>query len=213
MIFVNFEELEYEELQDYRKLYAYIKEKLCDGRMTYIFLDEIQKVPHFEKAVDSLFIKEKTDIYITGSNAYMLSGDLATFLTGRYVEISLLPFSFREYCLQTNQQPQASFAEYIKYGSMPYVAAMEKTDEKVETYLEGTYNTVIIKDIEDRQIRKEQINAKRKVSDIVLLKTIARFLASTIGSPVSVRSVTDYLISNGRKVSTNTVNDYMEALA
>ena len=137
MIFVNFEELEYEELQDYRKLYAYIKEKLCDGRMTYIFLDEIQKVPHFEKAVDSLFIKEKTDIYITGSNAYMLSGDLATFLTGRYVEISLLPFSFREYCLQTNQQPQASFAEYIKYGSMPYVAAMEKTDEKVETYLEG----------------------------------------------------------------------------
>lgn len=213
MIFVNFEELEYEELQDYRKLYAYIKEKLCDGRMTYIFLDEIQKVPHFEKAVDSLFIKEKTDIYITGSNAYMLSGDLATFLTGRYVEISLLPFSFREYCLQTNQQPQASFAEYIKYGSMPYVAAMEKTDEKVETYLEGTYNTVIIKDIEDRQIRKEQINAKRKVSDIVLLKTIARFLASTIGSPVSVRSVTDYLISNGRKVSPNTVNDYMEALA
>lgn len=213
IIFVNFEELEYEHLLDYKRLYEYIKERLCEGRMTYIFLDEIQKVPSFEKAIDSLFVKENTDIYITGSNAYMLSGDLATLLTGRYVEISMLPLSFREYCELTAKQADAAFSEYLKNGGMPYVALMDPTEEKVEAYLEGIYNTVIVKDIEDRQARRESNPSKRKVNDVVLLKMIARFLASTIGSPISVRSITDYLVSSGRKVSPNTVNDYMEVLA
>lgn len=213
IVSVNFEELEYEELTDYRRLYAYLKERLCMGKMTYIFLDEIQKVPSFEKVVDSLYVKENTDIYITGSNAYMLSGDLATYLTGRYVEISMLPLSFSEYCAETKQQGEKAFAGYMKTGGMPYVASMDGTVEKIYTYLEGIYNTVIIKDIEDRQIRKEHNPDKRRITDIVLLKSIAKFLASTIGSPVSVRSITDYLISSGRKVSPNTVNDYLEALA
>ena len=213
IISVNFEELEYEELTDYKRLYAYIKERLYDKGMTYIFLDEIQKVPSYEKVVDSLYVKKGTDIYIAGSNAHMLSSDLATLLTGRYVEISMLPLSFKEYCKQTGDRPDKGFSEYMKNGGMPYVASMEKTSEKVSTYLEGIYNTVIIKDIEDRQMRKEQDSAKRKITDIVLLKSIAKFLSSTIGSPVSVRSVTDYLVSSGRKVSANTVNDYMEALA
>ena len=95
MISINFEELENEPLLDYQALYRYIKERLCDGKMTYIFLDEIQKVMSFEKAVDSLYVKDNIDIYITGSNAYMLSGELATLLTGRYVGISMLPLSFR----------------------------------------------------------------------------------------------------------------------
>lgn len=213
IISINFEELEYEELTDYKKLYEYIKERLCKEKMTYIFLDEVQKVPSYEKVVDSLYAKKGADIYITGSNAYMLSGDLATLLTGRYVEISMLPLSFKEYCEQTGQTAERGFADYMKNGGMPYVAAMQKTDEKISTYLEGIYNTVIIKDIEDRQIRKEYDPLKRKITDIVLLKSIARFLSSTIGSPISVRSVTDYLVSSGRKVSANTVNDYMEALA
>lgn len=213
IISINFEELEYEELTDYKRLYAYIKERLYDKGMTYIFLDEIQKVPSYEKVVDSLYVKKGTDIYIAGSNAHMLSSDLATLLTGRYVEISMLPLSFKEYCKQTGDRPDKGFSEYMKNGGMPYVASMEKTSEKVSTYLEGIYNTVIIKDIEDRQMRKEQDSAKRKITDIVLLKSIAKFLSSTIGSPVSVRSVTDYLVSSGRKVSANTVNDYMEALA
>ena len=213
IISINFEELEYEELTDYKKLYEYIKERLCKEKMTYIFLDEVQKVPSYEKVVDSLYAKKGADIYITGSNAYMLSGDLATLLTGRYVEISMLPLSFKEYCEQTGQTAERGFADYMKNGGMPYVAAMQKTDEKISTYLEGIYNTVIIKDIEDRQIRKEHDPLKRKITDIVLLKSIARFLSSTIGSPISVRSVTDYLVSSGRKVSANTVNDYMEALA
>ena len=213
IISINFEELEFEHLLSYRELYAYIKERLCEGKMTYIFLDEIQKVESFEKVVDSLYVKDNTDIYITGSNAYMLSGDLATYLTGRYIELSMLPLSFREYHELVGGEPERTFAEYMKTGGMPYVARMDRTAEKIDMYLEGIYNTVIIKDIEDRQARKESDPTKRKVTDVVLLKTIARYLASTVGRPISVKGVTEYLISNGRKVSANTVDDYMDALS
>lgn len=212
IISVNFEELEYEELQDYRKLYAYLKEHLCEGEKTYIFLDEIQKVLSFEKVVGSLYVKPDVDIYITGSNAYMLSGDLATLLTGRYVEIKMLPLSFREFLEITDMDPERGLSEYMSDGGLPYIAVMDRTTEKVETYLEGIYNMVIVKDIEDRQTRKETNPDKRKITDILLLKTIAKYLASVIGNPVSIRSITNYLASNGRKVSPNTVSDYVEAL-
>lgn len=212
IISINFEELEYEELVDYKKLYAYLKERLQTDKYTYIFLDEIQKVPYFEKVVDSLYVKPNIDIYITGSNAYMLSGDLATFLTGRYVEIKMLPLSFQEFLAMTGMETEKGFAEYLKNGGLPYVAAMNRTTEKVETYLEGIYNTVIVRDIEDRQARRESNPAKRKITDIALLKTIAKYLASVIGSPVSARSITNYLVSGGRKISSNTVSDYVEAL-
>lgn len=212
IISVNFEELENEPLLDYHALYDHIKARLCGGRMTYIFLDEIQKVPFYEKAVDSLYVKENTDIYLTGSNAYMLSGDLATLLTGRYVELSMLPLSFGEYCRAVGCTGEAALNEYMRYGGMPYIAAMDKTPDKADTYLEGIYNTVIVRDIEDRQARRETDPAKRKVTDIALLKSIARFLAGSVGSPISIKSVSDYLISGGRKVSPNTVDDYMEAL-
>lgn len=212
IVSVNFEELEYEELLDYKKLYAYLKERLVAGKTTYIFLDEIQKVPDFEKVVDSLYVKPNVDIYITGSNAYLLSGDLATLLTGRYVEIRMLPLSFQEFLAITELDAERGLAEYLRNGALPYVAKMSRTPEKVETYLEGIYNTVIVKDIEDRQARKESDPSKRKITDIALLKTIAKYLASVVGSPVSIRSITDYLISSGRKISPNTVNDYVEAL-
>lgn len=212
IVSINFEELEYEELLDYRKLYGYLKERLAAGTMTYIFLDEIQKVPSFEKVVDSLYVKPDVDIYITGSNAYMLSGELATLLAGRYVEIRMLPFSFQEFLTITQLEEEAGLAEYLSSGGLPYVARMERTPEKVETYLEGIYNTVIVKDIEDRQARREQELAKRKITDIPLLKTIAKYLASVVGSPVSIRGITDYLTSSGRRISPNTVNDYVEAL-
>lgn len=212
VVSVNFEELEYEELLDYKKLYAYLKERLVSGKMTYIFLDEVQKVADFEKVVDSLYVKPDVDIYITGSNAYMLSGDLATLLTGRYVEMKMLPLSLKEFMTITQIDEERSFAEYLKCGGLPYVARMDRTTEKVETYLEGIYNTVIVKDIEDRQTRKETEQSKRKITDIALLKSIAKYLASVVGSPVSIRSITDYLISSGRKVSPNTVDDYVDAL-
>lgn len=213
IISLNFEELENETLLDYKALYSYIKERLCKDKMTYIFLDEIQNVSSFEKAIDSLYVKDNTDVYITGSNSYLLSGELATLLTGRYVEISMLPLSFAEYKELSNESEENAFSEYMRYGGMPYVASMSKTEEKVNTYIEGIYNTVVVKDIEDRQKRRETDPDKRKINDIALLKTIAKYLSSVVGSPVSVKSVTDYLISNGRKVSPNTVDDYMDALA
>ena len=212
IIAVNFEELEYEELCDYKKLYAYIKDRLVADKITSIFLDEIQKVPSFEKVVDSLYVKPNIDIYITGSNAYMLSGDLATLLTGRYVEISMLPLSFSEYMQLSDKDKESAFADYIKYGGLPFVATMDRTDDKVDTYLEGIYNTVIVKDIEDRQKRQESNSDKRKINDIPLLKTIAKYLSSVIGSPVSLRGITNYLVSSGRKISANTVSNYVDAL-
>ena len=166
IVSVNFEELEYEELLDYKKLYAYLKERLVAGKTTYIFLDEIQKVPDFEKVVDSLYVKPNVDIYITGSNAYLLSGDLATLLTGRYVEIRMLPLSFQEFLAITELDAERGLAEYLRNGALPYVAKMSRTPEKVETYLEGIYNTVIVKDIEDRQARKESDPSKRKITDL-----------------------------------------------
>lgn len=212
IVSINFEELEYEELLDYKKLYAYLKAHLVAGAKTYIFLDEIQKVVAFEKVVASLYVKPDVDIYITGSNAYMLSGDLATLLTGRYVEIKMLPLSFREFLSVTKLDKERGFAEFMRNGGLPYLAVMDRTPQKVETYLEGIYNTVIVKDIEDRQARKESDPSKRRITDITLLKTIAKYLASVVGNPISIRSITDYLISSGRKISPNTVNDYVEAL-
>ena len=212
IISINFEDLDFEELLDYKVLYRYIKERLCSDKMTYIFLDEIQNVPDFQKVVDSLYVKNNTDVYITGSNSYLLSSELATLLSGRYVEISMLPLSFREYVIATGMEKEEAFSEYMKTGGIPYVAVLNRTDEKVNQYLEGIYNTVIVKDTEERQARKERDTGKRKITDIALLKTIARYLASVIGSPVSVKSVTDYLTSSGRKISPNTVSDYVEAL-
>ena len=212
IISINFENLDYEPLKDYMKLYRYLKERLCTDKMTYIFLDEVQEVPSFEKVVDSLSIKDQVDIYITGSNAYMLSSELATLLSGRYTEIKMLPFSFREYIAETGLPKEEAFAEFMKTGGIPYVAAMNRTDEKVDQYLEGIYNTVIVKDIEQRQLRKEKEGNTRKITDIALLKNIARYLASVIGSPVSMKSITNYLTSSGRKISQNTVSDYVDAL-
>ena len=129
----------------------------------------------YKKVVDSLYVKENTDIYITGSNAYLLSGDLATLLTGRYVDISMLPLSFREFWEISGLDAEKAFAEFMRYGGFPYISRMERTDEKVDTYLEGIYNTVVVRDIEDRQMRKQTDPDKRKITDITLLKTIARY--------------------------------------
>lgn len=212
IISINFEELEYEDLLDYKKMYAFLKERINPNKQNYIFLDEIQRVESYEKVVDSLYVKEYIDIYITGSNSYMLSGDLATLLTGRYVEIKMLPLSFKEFSEARGDASEKIFSEYLAVGGLPYIASMDQNTEKLNTYLEGIYNTVIIKDIEERQSRKESDPSKRRVSNIALLKSIAKFLASVVGSPISIRSVTDYLISNGRKVSPNTVDNYIEAL-
>ena len=213
IISINFEELEYEDLLDYKALYNYVKERLHNSKTTYVFLDEIQQVENFQKAVDSLYVKKNVDVYITGSNAYLLSGELATLLSGRYVEINMLPLSFAEFCqMKTDGDKDTLFAEYMKNGGLPYVTTLGNDSDKIDTYLEGIYNTIIVKDVEERQKRKELDPNKRKVTDIALLKNISKFLAGSIGSPISVKSIADYVTSSGRKTSQNTVDDYLQAL-
>lgn len=211
IIYINFEDLDTEGLPNYKKLYDFIVKKLCKDKFTYIFLDEIQKVMDFQKAVDSLYIKDNVDIYITGSNAYLLSSELATLLSGRYVEIKMLPLSFKEYYEINNDIPkEQAFSNFLRNGGMPYIARMEGQSKKMSQYLEGIYNTIILKDVEERQKRKDK--EKRKTVDITLLKSIANYLANVVGIPVSVKSIADYLTSNNRKVSPHTVSDYVEML-
>lgn len=213
IIYINFEELEYEELLDYKKLYNHVKARLHPEKTTYIFLDEIQQVEGFQKAVDSLYVKPGVDLYITGSNAYLLSGELATLLSGRYVEINMLPLSFEEFCqMNDGGDRDALLGAYMRNGGYPYLVKLADDSEKVDMYLEGIYNTILVKDIEERQRRRETDPNKRKINDLSLLKNISKFLASSVGSPISMKSIADYITSGGRSISQATVSDYVEAL-
>ena len=212
IIKMNFESHDFDGF-DYNVFYNYVKQRCLPEKRMYLFFDELQRIDGWENAVNAFRIDLNCDIYITGSNAYLLSSEYSTYLSGRYVEIKMLPFSFKEYVeAQDGKNTDSLFAEYMRCGSFPYIASMLDKDEKADTYIEGIYNTVIIKDIEERQARKEKTTDKRKITDITLLKNIAKYLASVIGSPVSVKSIADYIASSGRKVSQNTVSDYIEAL-
>lgn len=205
LVSVDLEALEFEELLDYRALYRYVKERLCDGRFTYVFIDEVHNCPAFEKAVDSLFIKDHVDVYITGSNAYMLSGELATLLSGRSITIDMLPFSFKEYCEAVQGSGKTTgqlLNEYLTLGSFPHAATLERRAERVAPYLEGIYNTILIKDVARRE----------GITDVTLLESIVKTLASSIGSPISIKKITDTLVSAGRKISMNTVERYVRGL-
>ncbi len=205
IVSVNLEDVEYENLLNYRSLYAYVKERLCKDKTTYVFLDEVQNCTEFERAVDSFFIKPNVDVYITGSNAYMLSGELATLLSGRYVAIDMLPLSFREHCearQATRHNLQEQFNEYIRFGSFPYVSMLEPIETIISPYLDGIYNTILIKDV-----------AKREgITDVSLLENIVKCVASNIGSPISTKKISDTIGSAGRSISVNTVDNYLRAL-
>lgn len=201
MISINFEDVESEHLLDYHTLHSYVIERLVPGKMTYIFLDEIQAVPHFQKAVDSLYIRENTDIYITGSNAHLLSGELATLLSGRYVEIPMLPLSFAEYYELSGTDKRTAWNQYFRNGGFPY--AVQIPDEDIRRdYLNGIYSTVLLKDIV----------ARKKIQDVQLLESIVRFLFDNIGSMVSSKKIADSLTSFGRKTTSVTAENYVNAL-
>ncbi len=205
IILVNLEDLEYEDLCDHRALYTYIKEHLRPGSSNYVFIDEIQNCKNFEKAVDSLFMEPGVDVYITGSNAFMLSGELATLLSGRYIAIDMLPFSFREYCqspVTRGKSRQECFNEYLRFGSFPYAAQLPRQNTDVLPYLEGIYHTILIKDVAKRE----------NINDISVLESIVKTLASSMGSPISAKKIADTLCSAGRKISVNTVERYLRAL-
>lgn len=206
IICVNLEDLDYEALLDYKALYSYIKEKLCENKMTYIFIDEVQQCISFEKVVDSLFIKDNVDVYITGSNAYMLSGELATLLSGRYITVDMLPLSFKEYCgavEHSNMTVSEKFNDYLRFGSFPYGVLLKQDAHMIKPYLEGIYNTILIKDVASRE----------GITDVSILENIVKTLASSIGSPISIKKIADTIQSSGRKISVNTVDTYVRALS
>lgn len=204
IISINFEDLQYEDLQDYRALHKYVSGKLLPDRMNYIFLDEIQHVEKFEKVVDSLFIKENTDIYLTGLNAYFMSGELATFLSGRYVELRMLPLSFSEYAtaLPDNMSLQAKYNSYVTDGSFPYIIRLDGRKEDIREYLSGIYNTIIIKDILTRL----------QVRDIKMLSSIVKYVFANVGSLLSPGKIANAMTSAGRKIDQKTAERYLQGL-
>lgn len=205
IIFINFEDLDYEELTDYRKLYSYLKERLVEGKMTYLFLDEVHHVRDFPRVVDSLYIKQNVDIYITGSNAYMLSSEIATLISGRYVQVEMLPLSFQEYMESTGSMSDrgVKYTEYLKNSSFPYALQLKGQPREIRDYLEGIYNTIVVKDIVNR----------RKITDTMMLKSVLRFVFDNIGSPLSSKKIADTMTSYGRKIDSKTVEKYLNALA
>ena len=204
IISINFEDIDYEELTDYRKLYDYLKEHLNPERMTYIFLDEIQNVADFPKVVDSLYIKNNVDIYMTGSNAYMLSSEIATLISGRYVQIEMLPFSFKEYMESTGSMNDrgVKYTEYLENSSFPQTLELKGQPDEIRDYLEGLYNTIVVKDIVNR----------KKITDTMMLKSLLRFVFDNIGNPLSSKKIADTMTSAGRKNDVKTVEKYLEAL-
>ena len=201
IIFINLEAPDYD-FQNYKDLYNYVMEKIGDSGKYYVFLDEVQNVKEFQKAVDGLYIKKNVDVYITGSNAYLLSGELATLLSGRYIEIRMLPLSFREYRDYFGVSgDEKLYLKYVNNSSFPYALKLDYEGE-VDDYLDSIYNTIIVKDI----------LASKKIADIGVFRELTKFLFASVGSTMSVKKITDTLNSNGRKISVHTVESYLEAL-
>lgn len=205
IIAINFEDMDYEELTDYKKLYAYLKERLIEDKMTYIFLDEVHHIDDFPRVVDSLYIKKNVDLYITGSNAYMLSSEIATLISGRYVQIEMLPISFKEYVESTGSMNDRAvkYTEYLENSSFPYALELAGHPNEIRDYLEGIYNTIVIKDIVNR----------KKITDPMMLKSVLRFVFDNIGNPLSSKKIADTMTSAGRKVDSKTIEKYLECLA
>lgn len=202
---INFEELENEPLLDRSVLYRYLTDKLLPDRKLYIFLDEVQRVPEFEKVVDSLFVKDNVDLYITGSNAKFLSSEIATLLTGRYVEINVLPLSFREYSdhfATSGKDRRALFMDYVTYGALPGMFMFDTGSAEQREYVESVYKTILEKDV----LRRNSAASRQ------LVESLLSYLVYNIGCLTSAKRISDTLNSNGTKVSYNTVNSYIETL-
>jgi len=204
IISINFEDFDFFELRNPHTLHEYISNKLTHSHFTYIFLDEIQQVPDFPDVVNSLFIKKNVDLYLTGSNAYMLSGEIATLISGRYVEIALLPLSFKEYVDSTGNANDLNhkYSEYLQSSSFPYALELKSQPKVLADYLTGLYNTVVLKDVV----------ARYKISDVMMLESIIRFMFDNIGNLFSAKKIADTMTSNGRKIDVKTVEKYLAAL-
>ena len=203
----NFEDIEYENVTEYRSLYQAIQSSLLPDNMNYIFLDEIQHVNQFEKTIDSLFLKSNCDVYITGSNAYLLSGELATLLSGRYVELKMLPLSFKEFCnglpdSDRNMSKAEKFNRYVEIGSFPFIAQFADIKQEAKECLRDIYNSVLLKDVVTRL----------KIADIQNLENLTKFLFHNIGNRASAKKIADTLKSQGKGVDQKTVEKYIRGL-
>ena len=204
IIAVNLEDFDFFALREPAALHRYIKERLVPGKMTYVFVDEIQHCTDFPSVIDSLYIRKNVDVYLTGSNAYMLSSEIATLISGRYVEIKMLPLSFREYVLATgdNDNLGAKYRQYIQGSSFPYSLELKDNPSALHDYLEGVYHTIVVKDIA----------ARKRISDTMMLESVTRFVFDSIGSQLSTKKIADTMTSSGRKIDVKTVERYLEGL-
>jgi predicted AAA+ superfamily ATPase len=203
---INFEDINYDHLTDYRELHKSVCSRLLGDKANYVFLDEVQHVKQFERAVDSLFIRENVDLYITGSNAYFMSGEQATLLSGRYVELKMLPLSFKEYhsftAGKTSDSTQSIFNNYLRQSSFPYVLQLDGQQRAIDTYLKDIFDSILLKDVV----------ARLKISDVMMLESVVKYMASNIGSKLSASKIARTLTSMGRKIDQRTVEKYIKGL-
>ncbi len=203
VISINFDDYKYYDLLDTKALHTYIDERIIENEKMYIFLDEIQNVKDYERVVNSFYLNDQVDIYMTGSNSYMLSGELATLLTGRYIQIDMLPFSFSEF-VEINgygDNLERAYQRYIEGSSFPYAFQLDYELNQVSDYLKSLYNTIVLKDIV----------ARKNISDVMMLESVLRFLADNIGNILSTKKISDTMASDGRPINVRTVESYINA--
>ncbi len=205
IVSINFEDYDYERLRNPKELHSYIKSKLIPDKMVYIFLDEVQNVDDFQRVVDSLLLRENVDIYLTGSNAYMLSGELATLLSGRYIKIDMLPLSFTEFASarqnEGNMSADELYLEYLETSSFPFALTLAKDIKQIKDYLRSIYDTIVVKDVISR----------KSIADIMMLESVLRFLMDNIGSQLSTKKISDSMTSDGRRINVRTVESYVSS--
>lgn len=207
IIRMNFESFQFDDITEYKTLHAYLMKKLQSTSIKhYILLDEVQQVSQWEKTINSLMVDANVDLYITGSNAYLLSSELSTLLSGRYVEIKMQPLSFKEFMDFTEEnfplKPRDAFDEYLKLGGLPTIIELMEHPETIGPFLEGVYNTVLMKDVIERN----------SVRDAALLESVLKYVAANVGSIVSTKKISDYLTSSGRKATSETIDNYLKML-
>lgn len=203
ILYLNFEDYDNIELRNPLALHQYIKPLILSDKPTYIFFDEIQHVKDFPDIINSINLKPNVDLYVTGSNAYMLSNEIATLLSGRYVEIAMLPLSFKEYvqgCGGSDNLEKA-YTNYITQSSFPYTLALDRPKD-ITDYLNGVYNTVVMKDIISR----------KKIQDVMMLESVIRFVADNIGNMLSTKRIADIMTADGRKIDQKTEEKYLTSL-
>lgn len=206
IIHMNFESAIFDNIKNYKDLYNYVKDRIKKDKV-YLLLDEVQNIESWERAINSFQVDFDIDIYITGSNAYLLSSELSTLLSGRYIEIKMYPLSFSEYLIFNNYNKDnidEKFNEYLKYGGLPAITLIKNNDEFVLSYLNDIYNTIVKKDIIDRN----------NIKDTALLENILKYLSNNIGSSISASKISDYLNSNKIVLKCNhqTIDNYLNML-